>query len=151
MDKVDALFRASTNSPTLTWGADSSNPVLGTGGFKELKVLRLFPGMVICHFRIFTGTASFTAGSGDYFIAAPTGVATEYGTFFESVPVGKAILYDNDNVLTSSVLTVNYQVTANAFRLRHPAGGSNWSPTVPITLAVNDRVSGYFMYKTSDA
>lgn len=149
-DIIDALFRASSHTYTLTW-TGTSNPTLGTGGFLEGKYVRVSPRMVFGHFRMFTGGAGFAVGSGTYKFNTPSAAtpAAELKTFDDNFTVGKAILLDADNVVTCQNMLVVYNIVADALFLRPSAGGT-WNPTSPITIAQNDRVSGYFMYPTSD-
>jgi hypothetical protein len=150
MDKIDALFRATNHTWSPAWTAVTTSPTLGAGGFIEGKYLRLFPRMVIGHFRISAGAAGFLAGSGIYSLSVPATIAAELQTFNQLVPIGKAVLYDDSAVATSSVMSVLYSTINNKIYLR-PADTDSWSNTNPITLAQLDRVSGYFMYPTSDA
>lgn len=151
MDKIDALFRASTASYTLNWTADTLNPTLGAGGFAEGKFVRLYPRWVVGFFRLFAGGAGFAAGTGVYKFNLPTGVAAEFATTVDdAIPIGKCALLDADAALTSSNMLIVYTPPTNRFFMR-PSAGGNFAPTVPITLAQNDRVSGYFMYATADA
>lgn len=149
MDTLDALFRKSTHTYTPAWTATTTNPTLGAGGFVDASFVRLFPRMVICHFRIFTGGAGFAAGTGTYLLSLPTGIASEFTSFFNSVALGKAILLDNDTVLNCSNMEVLYDVGTAKLYMR-TATGSSFGATIPITLAQNDRVSGYFIIPTSD-
>ena len=148
MDVIDGLFRASTSTWTPTWGGTTTNPTLGTSGFVEGKFLRLWPRMVIAHFRIFTGTASFTAGAGTYTLTLPVAVPPEFALFDTEVPIGKAIILDADTVANCSVMQVMYDI-ATGKAVMHSPGGNLFQPTNPITIAVNDRISGYMMYPTS--
>lgn len=150
MDVIDGLFRASNTTFTPTWGAATTPPTLGAGGFVEGKYLRLWPRMVIAYYRIYCGGAGFAAGSGQYSLTLPVAVPTEFNNFSDAVTVGKAILYDDSAVLTSDLLTVMWSKTGNNLFLRIPAGGT-WSNTNPFTLAQQDRVSIYIMYPTSAA
>lgn len=154
MDKIDSLFRDDSNSAFYTpvWTAGATPVVLGAGGSVAGKVIRIFPSMVIVHFKIFTGGAGFAPGAGSYRMTLPTGythIASEIATFFESPPIGKAILMDNDSVATSSIMTCHYDLSVGNIHFRGAAGGL-WNPTSPITLAQNDRVSGFIMYPTED-
>jgi len=154
MDKIDSLFRDDSNSSFYVpvWSAGGTPVVLGTGGFVSGKVIRFFPSIVVVNFRIFTGTAGFTPGAGTYRITLPTGythIANEFTTFFESAPLGRAILMDNDSVATSTNMSVHYDLSLGTIHFRG-AAGVLWNPTSPITLAQSDRVSGFFMYPTED-
>lgn len=149
-DKIDGLFRASNTTYSPTWSAVTTPPTLGAGGFVEGKYLRLWPRLVIGYFRIFAGAAGFNAGSGAYTLTLPATVPTEFPTLSTSVPIGKAVLLDADVVLSSDLLLPQYIAASGLMQLFIPLGGA-WSNTNPITLAQNDRVSGYFMYPTSDA
>ncbi len=148
-DVIDGLFRDSNHTWTPVWTTDiASNPVLGAGGLLEGKYIRLFPRMVLGYFRIFTGGAGFTPGTGLYRLSIPVAVPTEFATFSDSIPVGKAYLLDADAVATSTNLVVMYDVTNNVLFFRKHDGNA-WRENTPITLAQNDRVSGYFMYPTA--
>lgn len=149
-DVEDGLFRNSQHTYAASWLANAVNPTLGAGGFVEGKCVRLFPRMIMGFFRIFTGGAGFAPGTGIYRVTLPASMAAELYNFDDSVVIGKAILLDFDAVATcSNMLVVFDKGTACAF-LR-PAAGASFFSTNPITLAQNDRVSGYFMYPTSDA
>ncbi len=149
-DTIDALFRDDTNTYAGTWTALSVNPTLGSGGFVETKYWRLFPRMVVGHFRIFTGTAGFAAGTGLYKISVPFAVDPQLDGFNDSFVCGHAIMFDSDNVTTSQDMLVVYNVANDALYLR-PSGGGSWNPTSPVTIAQSDRISGYFMYPTQAA
>ncbi len=149
-DRIDSLFRASTTTYSPTWSAVTTPPTLGSGGSVTGKILRLWPRMVIAYFQIFTGGAGFSAGSGTYSLSLPTGFASEFPSFTTHVPLGTAIFLDNDTVLSSSVFQAAYVQAANTLQFFIPQGGA-WSNTNPVTLAQNDRLSGYIMYPTSDA
>jgi hypothetical protein len=147
MDKLDALFRSTNATWTLNWTADTTNPTLGTGGFTEGKFLRLWPKMVIAYFRLFTGTASFTAGTGTYRLNLP--VAMSSG-LMGIMPIGKAMFRDDSASLTSQLFTVNYDsADGKVFCTTGP--GSLWSATTPVVPANNDRIGGWFMYPTDAA
>lgn len=146
-DKIDALFRASNSTWTPLW-TGTSNPAVGTGGFIEGKYLRLFPRLVIGFFRIFTGTASFTAGSGSYSLSIPVPIASELDGFNSEMTIGKACFLDASAVATCSAFNVCYSPPSDVMFLRAPTGDT-WSATNPVVPAVNDRISGYFMYPTS--
>lgn len=149
-DKIDSLFRASTHTYSPAWTGAVGNPVLGAGGFVEGKYIRLFPRIVVGFFRIFAGGAGFSAGSGTYRISVPATMDTSLDTFADTVPVGKAALYDDSTVANGSNMLVTYNTATDLFNLRISSGGS-WTNAAPITMAQNDRLSGYFMYPTSDA
>lgn len=149
-DVIDGLFRNSTDTYTPAWTGAAGNPVLGAGGFIEGKYIRLFPRIVIGFFRIFTGGAGFSAGSGTYRLSVPATMDTSLDSFADTVPVGKAAIYDDSAVINCSNMLVTYNGATDLLNLRVSSGGS-WTTTSPITLAQNDRISGYFMYPTSDA
>lgn len=148
-DAIDALFRKSTATWTPTWTA-SVNPTLGTGGLIEGKYIRLFPRMVIGFFRIYTGGAGFATGTGAYSISAPVAIDSALAAFNNEITVGKACFYDDSSAATSSAFQVVYSTVGSNIFLRQPANDI-WSATSPVTLAQQDRVSGYFMYPTSAA
>lgn len=147
-DTIDSLFKATNTTYTVNWTGSGSNPVLGAGGFTEGKYIRLFPRMVVGHFRILTGGAGFTVGSGAYRLNLPVAPDADLLTFDDSFPIGKAVLLDVDTIANNTNLVVMYQISSGLAILRPPAGNF-WSPTDPITLAQNDRLSGYFIYPTS--
>lgn len=149
-DKIDSLFRATTHTYSPSWTGSGGNPTLGAGGFVEGKYLRVYPRIVVGYFRIFTGGAGFLAGTGTYRLSVPATIASELDGFADTVPIGMASLHDNDSVVNSQTMGVVYHVSTDLINLR-PSSGGSWSTTSPITLAQNDRVSGYFMYPTSDA
>ncbi len=149
-DIIDSLFRNSGLTWTPAWTGSTGNPTLGSGGTIEGKYLRVFPRMVVGFFRIFTGGAGFAAGSGTYRISVPATIASELDTFNDSLPIGKAAILDNDTVANCSNMLVMYSTAVDLITFR-PSSGGVWSATSPFTLAQNDRVSGYFMYPTSDA
>lgn len=149
-DVIDALFRATSHTYVPTWTAPTLNPTLGATGFIEGKYLRIFPRMVIGFIRIYAGGAGFNPGTGQYAFSAPATVAPEFAQFSDSVPIGKAVFYDDSSVLDSSAWEVLYNVALGNLYLRITAGGA-WSNTNPVVLAQQDRMSCYFMYPTSDA
>lgn len=149
MDTIDALFRASTGTYSVTFTAATTNPTLGTGGFTEGKWVRLFPRMVIVFFRVVAGS-TFTAGSGDYRINLPFAmdaslIGSDGG---RTLPVGKAIFWDSNNVVASSAFLCLYDPVNNwvEFELSQ---GDIFASSYP--MAASDRLSGYLMYPTSDA
>jgi hypothetical protein len=153
MDVIDKLFRNDTASFTPGFTAGGVAVTLGSTGFQEGKLLRVFGRICVGYLRISMGTTGFVPGAGTYRINAPSVAphfATEFTTFFESLPIGKAILLDNDNVATSTIMTVHYDLATASIHFRGHTG-LLWNPTSPITLAQGDRVSAYFMYPTTDA
>src|SRR5258708_34909034 len=150
MDKIDALFRATSATYTLNWTADTSNPTLGAGGFTEGKFIRLFPRLVIGFFRLNVGGAGALGGTGTYRFNLPTGIAPELTLTDDSVPIGKAAYLDTSATVTHSVFLVCLKPSTSNFFLR-PSAGGEWSSVAPVALGQNDRVSGYFMYPTADA
>ncbi len=149
-DVIDNLYRHTEHSWTPTWTTDiASNPVLGSGGSLEGKYLRLYPRMVIGFFRINAGGAGFSAGSGLYRLSVPVNISSEFSAF-GAHSVGKAYLDDNDAVATSTNMVVLYDPTINLFTFRRH-DGDFWRSTSPITLAQNDKVSGFFVYPTAVA
>lgn len=149
-DVIDGLFRASTHTYTPTWGASTTPPVLGSGGFIEGKWVRLFPRMVFGQIRLFAGGAGFSAGSGTYNLSLPVAIPPEFATFFNAVVIGKAIVLDNDNVLNTNVMAAVYDIGASNMILK-PPNGSSWTNAFPFTVAQNDRVSLQFSYPTAAA
>lgn len=148
--KLDALFRKTTHTYSPSWTSDNTNPTLGASGAVTGKYLRFHPRMVAGYFNIFTGGAGFSAGSGLYRLSIPATVPTEFPTMNNSVPVGQAYLHDADAAATSTVFVVMYDIAANVLVFRRH-DGDYWRSTAPITLAQNDRLSGYFIYPTGDA
>jgi hypothetical protein len=149
-DKIDALFRKTQHTWTPSWTSDGTPPTLGTGGSVDGKYVRLFPRMVVGFFRINCGTTGFSAGTGLYRLSLPVAVPTEFTTFYNAIPIGKAYLHDNDAVATSSNMVVMYSVADNVIYFRR-ADGDYWRATAPITLSQSDKVSGYVLYPTSAA
>lgn len=149
-DKLDNLFRNDTHTYTLAWNG-TSDPVLGAGGLLEGKYIRVFPRMIFGYFRLFTGGAGFTVGSGTYRLSLPSAVdmAPELKLYDQNFVIGRAILLDNDTVANCQNMLVVYNVATDSIFLR-PSQGGSWNPTSPITIAQNDRISGYFMYPTDD-
>lgn len=149
MDKIDSLFRRDTNTWTPAWTTDTgTNPTLGSGGFVEGKFVRLWPRMVLGYLRIFCGAAGFVSGTGLYRISLPVAVASEFTTLNTLLPIGKAHLNDNSSVATSTILDVIYDVVNNIVIFGREEGDF-WRNSAPITLAQNDRISGFFYYPTS--
>lgn len=149
-DKIDSLFRHTEHAWSPTWTASTLNPTLGAGGSVTGSYVRIFPSMVFGFFNIFTGGAGFATGTGTYSLSIPATVKADLDTLNNSFPVGKAYLLDADNVLNSTTLTIMYSTSLKNLFFRPPAG-SVWFSTSPFTLAQNDRLSGQFMYPTSDA
>jgi hypothetical protein len=148
-DKIDSLFRhTSTHTWTPTWTADTANPTLGAGGFTDGKYIRLYPRLVIGYFRLFTGGAGFAAGTGLYGFTLPVAPAAELLTMSDSIVMGKGYIHDNDTVATSTASVLIFRITDNTLVFRGHAG-DYWRNTTPMTLAQNDRASGYFVYPTS--
>jgi hypothetical protein len=150
MDAIDELFRDDTATYVLNWTADAVNPTLGAGGFAEGKFIRLWPRMVLVYFRLYAGTAGFNPGSGVFKFNLPTGVAPDFSTVDDAIPIGKAVFHDNSAALTSSNFLVVYTPPTDRFFMRLSQGG-NFSGAAPVTMANEDRVSGYCIYPTADA
>lgn len=148
MDTIDTLFRASVHTWAPNWTAESGGFTLGSGGFVEGKYLRLWPKMVIAHFRLFVGGAGFAPGTGKYRMSLPFFTANELNGLNFEFPIGKAAILDFDTVANCSILLVNYDITLGLATFRSP-GGNYFQPTNPFTLAQNDRVSGYFVLPVS--
>lgn len=107
--------------------------------------------MVFGYLKILTGGAGFAAGTGLYRLSLPSITVTpQIASLTVPVAVGKAVLYDADNVATSSNMTIMYESAINLFTFRK-SDGNYWRENTPITLAQNDRMSGYFMLPTSSA
>lgn len=150
-DKIDSLFRKNGTTYTLNWTGSGSNPVLGAAGFTEGKFVRLFPRMVFVTFRIFTGGAGFTVGSGTYRINLPATLDPDlvaYGG--EALPLGRCMFQDSSAALTSSSFLMSYLASSNLVVAR-PSAGVVWTDTNPVVLGQNDRISGYLLYPTTDA
>ena len=151
-DKVDSLFRATTHSYTPLFTASGVNPTLGAGGFVEGKFARIFPRMVMLHFRIYVGAAGFATGTGNYFLSLPAAAPqpVEFAQFINPVglAVGKAVFSDNSAVATSSVFAVIYNPPTSQFYFRDNLGDT-FSTTSGTLLGQDDRISGYCMYPTS--
>lgn len=148
MDTIDGLFKATNTTGTLTWGATTTPPTLGSGGFAEQKILRLWPRMVIIYYRIFAGGAGFAAGSGSYTLTLPFAVDPSFSAFSQTLPVGKMIFQDNSAALTSSVFSLIYSPTS-ALLFARPSEGGTWNNTTPVVPAQNDRFSGYAIIPTA--
>jgi len=150
MDKIDSLFRSeSSGTYTLTWGATTTPPTLGAGGFTEGKYIRLFPRMVVVFFRIFMGGVGAANGSGNYTLnLPPVAIDSSFSDFSDTLPIGKMIFQDNNAVLTSSIFTLVYHPVSGLLRARAAEGGT-WASGYPIAPQQNDRYSGYFMYPTA--
>lgn len=150
MDMIDSLFRFNNTTYALTWGATTTPPTLGTGGFAEGKFVRLHPRMVVVFFRLFCGTAGFVAGSGTYSLNLPVAIDPSFSVFTDTLPIGKMIYQDNSAVLTSSAFGLVYNVPNNFITAR-PSEGGTWTAAAPVVPANNDRYSGFFMYPTAAA
>ena len=148
MDKIDALFRATTATYTLNWTADTTSPTLGAGGFTEGKFVRLWPRMVIGFYRINIGGAGATAGSGTYRFNLPVAPATEMTLTDDAVPIGRALFTDSSAVVSSSVFLASYRPSTGNMFFRAPSGAA-FSDTLPVALGQNDTLSGYFIYPTA--
>ena len=151
MDKIDSLFR--NNSSTAfnpTWGATVTPPTLGTSGFTEGRYFRLFPRMVVFYFRLYCGTASFVAGSGSYTLTLPVAVDPDFVAinFTHSIPLGKMIFYDDNAVLTSTIIGLQYFPPSNVL-VGRPSNGGSWTNALPAIPANNDRYSGFVIYPTA--
>lgn len=148
---IDGLFRASTATPSFTFSAESGGFVLGAGGFTTFKTLRLFPRMVFVFFRIYAGGAGFAAGSGNYQITGITpAIDSAFSTFNTpiEIPVGTSVFRDDSAALTSGIMTAIFNTGGPSVSFRNP-GGTKWTAADPVTMAQQDRASGYFMYPTS--
>lgn len=148
-DKIDALFRLTTHTWGLTWTA-SVNPTLGAGATFESKYIRLLPRLVICWFRIYVGAAGFLPGTGGYSLNIPVAMDPSIDAFQSEFPVGKAYFNDDSAAGTSSVFTVMYSTVGKNVFMRQQTNDL-WSATSPVTVAQNDRLTGYFMYPTAVA
>lgn len=149
-DKIDGLFRNSTPAWSPSWLGGGGNPVLGSGGIVEGKYVRLHPRLVVGWYRIHTGGAGFSPGSGLYQLTLPVAADTTFTGFQDSIPIGKAFLLDADTVASATVLVGMYSVSSGTmFWRKH--NGFVWSFNDPFVLAQTDRVTGYFMYPTAAA
>jgi hypothetical protein len=151
MDTVDSLFRSSTATYSPAWTGSTTNPTLGTSGFVEGKYVRLWPRMVTVYIRIFAGTAGFAGGSGTYNLSLPFAPDPQFLTAFDSIAVGKAILLSAAATLNCNNMVV---LLTNAGLIYCRFGGNTgvtttWTPTGPVTLTNNDRVSMTFTYPTT--
>jgi hypothetical protein len=148
-DKIDALFRKDSSTYTLNLTGSSSNPTLGATGLLEGKYARVFPRMVFVWFRIYLGSTGFLAGSGTYRINGPStfDAILAAGDSSRSIPVGKAVFRDASAVATSSAFMVVYDPASNTFNFVQSQGGLFTSAQA----GQDDRISGYFMYPTTDA
>jgi hypothetical protein len=149
-DKIDAIFRNSTGTYTVNWTGSVANPTFGAGGSTEGKYVRLFPRLVIVSFKLYAGAAGFGTGSGQYRINAPFALDPVFSSFTELLPVGKAIYYDNSSATTCSAWAVCFRPSDGLILMRPPEGDV-WSSTNPVVPALQDRVSGYFVYPTAAA
>ena len=151
MDKVDALFRDDVvTSYVVSWTGSGGNPVLGAGGFTEGKYIRFFPRMVAVFFRIFTGGAGFTVGSGQYRINLPLAVDPSFAAISHTVPIGKATWNDASAVVSSSAFSCIYS-PGSALLFFRPSAGGTWTDVLPVVPAQNDRLAGYVIYPTAVA
>lgn len=151
-DTVDALFRATTATPTLTFTAQGGGFTFGAGGGITVKSLRMMPRMVALHFVINIGAAGALPGTGAYQLTGMTPAVDPIFSQFTAVgglPIGKAIWYDSSALVTSSVFEIIYNPNAGPDILffRSPDGGL-WTATTPVALGQLDRVSGYVIYPT---
>lgn len=149
MDKIDALFRLTTHTWVMNWTA-TVNPGLGAGAVFESKYLRLLPRLVVGFFKIYVGNAGFTPGSGPYSLSAPVAMDPSLDTFQGEFPIGKAYFHDDSAAGTSTAFTVMYSTVGKNLFLRQQTNDV-WSATSPVTVAANDRLSGYFIYPTAVA
>lgn len=147
-DKLDALFRVSTGSWSPTWTADTTNPTLGTGGFVEGKYVRLWPRMVLCYWRVFAGTASFSGGLGNYRTNLPFAIAPEIAAMNNEVPLGRGCLISNSVPANATLLLPRWDVAAGNVVFGRDDNGY-WVSTAPFTFGNNDRASMYMMYPTA--
>lgn len=151
MDKIDALFRAQSITWTPTWSASTSNPTLGTGGFVEGKLLRVFPRLALGLFRIFTGGAGFAGGSGFYRLSMPVTIDPSLLLLDDQYTnIGKAAFLDSSAFATSSNFNAHYYAPSNHIIFRCPSGNS-WGNVDPVAIGQNDRLSGYVIIPTQDA
>lgn len=150
-NKIDGLFRAAASTISLTFAASSGGWAAGAGGFTSSKVIRILPRMAICSFIVDMGNAGFTAGTGNYKLTGmnPTIDPIIDSTFGFAVPMGIATYYDSSAVVSCSVFGVEYDVTNKNMFFRCP-DGTVWSNTNPVALGTLDRISGYFIYPTTD-
>lgn len=149
MDTIDSIFRNNNSTYAMAWGATTTPPTLGAGGFVEGKFVRLYPKMVVVHFRIFCGGVGFLAGTGTYTLTLPVAVEPELASMI-SVPVGKMIVQDNSSALASDLFGL-YADPATSLVTARPANGLTWTNVTPFTPAQNDRFSGYMLYPTAVA
>ena len=154
-NKIDALFRAASNTISPAFAASGGGLTLGSGGFIQGKTTRVFPRMAVGNFIIDFGAAGLAAGTGFYkysnidpsFDPIFTG-----GNFSNNggIPVGKAVYYDSSSAATSNVFDCIYDLVNNWIFFRCP-DGSLWGASNPVAIGQLDRLSGYIMYPTTDA
>jgi hypothetical protein len=133
-------------TPVLT--ASVTNPTLGTGSAQTGSYARI-QNLIIYRFFIRFGSSGISAGSGSYRVSLP--VAASGTTQFYEVNNGQTGFYD------ASLATVYYSQAwiANANYLtiltQNAFNGSNldWTPTVPVTIAANDAVTGFVIYQAA--
>lgn len=150
-DKIDSLLRMESFTYTLNLTGASGDPIFGAGGFTEAKCYRIFPRMVIVYFRIYAGATFFTTGTGIYRLNMPPSAPMDPAVAAfggESLPIGKAILRDDNNSATSCLFTCLYVAP---YVLMRATAGIVWTDAFPITFITSDRVTGYFMYPTAAA
>lgn len=130
-------------TPTLT--ADGGNPALGTGGTATGRYTQ-FGKFVHAYGRITFGTASVSAGTGEYEIALP--VAASSNAFPANVTVyGSAVLFDSS--ASSFNIAHSYALDANECRIAISGTGLTVSNSTPWTWAANDIIILTLMYEAA--
>lgn len=154
-DTLDKVFRFGNPIDfTPEFKASTSDPTLGTGGYIQGKLIRLWPWLCIVKMRMYAGTAGFAGGSGSWHFTIPEDVMARMATGLPSgwpsstsgnSCFGSALLFDNSSAQTTQ--TGRVQATTSGGQLRFfivteaSASATTVTATSPFTWTNEDKVS----------
>lgn len=151
LDKLDETYRipAVPESFTPEFTADTTNPTLGTGGYIEGRLWRIWPWLALVKVRMYAGTAGFAGGSGTWRIKIPDSLLAApdpdqpvpiTGNKF---PCGYGYLHDFTTSNLAQTCTVGMDLISSSYRFmlgtEHAAATSSVQGTVPFTWTNEDK------------
>jgi hypothetical protein len=130
---ADSTLGDAWTAYTPVWTGTTTNPVIGTGTikgrYKRLGKWGMVQGLIVTD-----GTTTY--GTGTYLLSLPAGWSFE-NTATALVIRGSAFVFDTST--TTSYVGYALYVSATTFAIRTHAATTNFSPTVPVTLATTDQ------------
>ena len=159
-DTLDKIFRFGNPIDfTPEFRGSVSDPSLGTGGYVQGKLIRLWPWVCIIKIRMFAGTSGFNAGSGGWRFFIPEDIMARMasglpsgwpsGTTGNSC-FGSAMLHDTSNASNSQTARVAASTLSSQLffylATEGTAAGTSVTDAVPFAWASNDKLSLQAMY-----